>query len=154
MKNRKVLFFIGTVIIAVAGAIYFGFYFTTSSTNVIDIEIDGTVIRAEIVDTIPTRTKGLMFRDTLPENQGMLFVFESEDRYGFWMENMNFPIDIIWIDKNNRVVDIVKNAEPCRPICQTYTPKDNAKFVLEINANLADQLNIEEGSLINFEINK
>ena len=119
-----------------------------------DVELGGTVIRAEIVDTNPTRIKGLMFRETLPENQGMLFVFESEGKYGFWMRNMNFPIDIIWIDKNNKVVDIAKNAEPCHLTCVSYKPKDNAKFVLEVRANLTDQLNIEEDSLINFEINK
>ena len=95
-----------------------------------------------------------MFRETLPENQGMLFVFESEGKYGFWMRNMNFPIDIIWIDKNNKVVDIAKNAEPCYLTCVSYKPKDNAKFVLEVRANLTDLLNIEEGSLINFEISK
>lgn len=153
MKNRNVLLFLGAVIITASVAIYFGIYFTASSSNFVDIEIGGTVIRAEIVDTIPTRIQGLMFRDTLPENQGMLFVFESEGKHWFWMRNMKFPIDIIWLDMNNRVVDIVKNAEPCHLTCPRYTPQENAKFVLEIRANLTDQLSVEKGSLINFKIN-
>lgn len=82
--------------------------------------------------------KGLSGKKSLEENQGMLFVFEKPDRYGFWMKEMNFPIDIIWIDKNYKIIEITKNIKP-DSYPKIFRPKKPAKFVLETNIGLADK---------------
>jgi len=116
------------------------------------IKIGSTEIKAEIADTNLKRIKGLMFRKALPENEGMLFVFEKEDYHTFWMMNMSFPIDIVWINKDKEIIDIVKNAQPCRISCTSFRPKNIALYVLEVNANFTDKRNIQIGSKVEFDI--
>ena len=87
----------------------------------------------DIANTNEERAKGLMFRQGLEEGKGMFFLFEDEDTHPFWMKNMAFSIDIIWLDKDNRVVYIETNVPPCRKDpCPVYTPSQKARYVLEI----------------------
>lgn len=92
----------------------------------------------EIADTDEARKRGLMFRENLPLDRGMLFIFNYSRPYDFWMPNLEFPLDIIWIDENQNVVD-VQTVPPCTQKiiqdCPSYTPKGPAKYVLEVNAN-------------------
>lgn len=100
----------------------------------------------EIVDTLEERTKGLMDRESLAQDRGMLFVFDKEEEYSFWMKNTLIPLDIIWINKDKQVVDIEKNVQPCQvDPCQRYSPNQKAKYVLEINAGQSDQTQIKIG---------
>ena len=123
-----------------------------SPTKYTNVKIGDTEVRAEIADTLIKRTKGLMFRKSLSENEGMLFVFDKEDYHSFWTMNMSFPIDIIWINKEKKVVDIEKNAQPCRLSCSTYKPKEKAMYVLEVNANFTEKHGIEIGSSLDFKL--
>lgn len=125
-------------------------YFKKSPTKYTTVKIEDTEIRAEIADTFTERMKGLMFRKTLPENEGMLFVFDNEDYHGFWMMNMSFPIDIIFVNKEKKVVDMVKNVQPCRLSCSTYKPKKRAMYVLEVNANFTEKHDIGIGTTLEF----
>jgi uncharacterized membrane protein (UPF0127 family) len=84
--------------------------------------IAGVRLSVEVADTPAERGRGLSGREMLPENSGMLFVFDTPGRYGFWMYGMKFPLDIIWIDESLRVVYFVENAQPCVNICETYEP--------------------------------
>lgn len=98
------------------------------------------------------RIKGLSGRKNLGENEGMLFVFEKKDKHGFWMKEMLFPIDIIYID-DDTVVYIVENA-PSRaqaPNLTIYTPPEPANYVLETNAGIAKKFNIKKGTKITFK---
>jgi len=128
------------------------FYFRRSPTKYTTVKIGDVKIRAEITDTLIKRTKGLMFKKTLPENEGMLFIFDNEGYHSFWMMNMSFPIDIIWIDEEMKVVDIVKNAQPCKLSCSTYRPKEKAIYVLEVNANFTQKHGVKIGSSLQFEL--
>lgn len=92
-------------------------------TRCFDVELAATSIE---------QTRGLSNRTTLPENNGMLFVFPSEGVYRFWMKDMLFPLDIVWIAQNGTVVHIEKNAPPCSEACP-YLGSAAAKFVLEVN---------------------
>ena len=85
------------------------------------IKVDDIVLDVEIADTDATRTRGLMFREDLPYNQGMLFVFDDEQIRSMWMLNMQFPLDVIWFDKAGNVVHIEKNAQPCKSALETAT---------------------------------
>ncbi len=114
--------------------------------NVGRVIFDNVWVNSEIVDTPEERERGLMFHRKLTEKESMLFIFDSEGIYKFWMQNVFFPIDIIWIDSSLSIVYIKKNAPPCtRKRCPTYTPPVNAKYVLEVMANFTEKYNIKVG---------
>lgn len=100
------------------------------------ITIGNTKIAVEIADTPTTRTQGLSGRATLAENTGMLFIFDRDDYYNFWMKDMRFPLDMIWFDDNWRIVDITANALP-QDFPKTYQPRAPARYVLEVNAGFS-----------------
>lgn len=104
------------------------------------------------VDTAETekeQAQGLSGRETLSENEGMLFVYQEEDIRFFWMKDMNFSIDIIWIDGNKRIVDITKNASP-ESYPEIFSPKKPAQYVLEVVAGFSDKHNLEKGDMLLF----
>jgi len=107
----------------------------------------------ELAETNAEREKGLMYRKELGWGNGMLFIFDKEGVYPFWMKNTLIPLDIIWIDKNYTVVFINKNSQPCGVgDCQSINSDVNAQYVLEINAGLCDNLGINMGDVVTFEI--
>lgn len=101
------------------------------------ISPQGVHIKARVADTDKTRELGLSYFKTLADKQGMWFVFPQLGIYSFWMKGMNFPIDIIWLDENYKIVDRIINADPL-DYPKTYTPAMSAAYVLEIPANTAD----------------
>ncbi len=112
------------------------------------INVGNTEVKAEIADTPLKQAKGLMFRKSLPQNDGMLFVFDKEDYYGFWMMNTSIPLDIIWINKDMEIVHIEKSVQPCGILCPVYKPKEKARYVLEVNAGFVDKNKVEVGHFI------
>lgn len=91
------------------------------------------------------KADGLMFRENLGENQGMLFIYDTSGIYPFWMKNTLVPLDIIWLDENLSIVHIEK-ALPCsKEICKPINPGKEAKYVLEINADTSIKYNINLG---------
>ncbi len=110
---------------------------------------DKKCFNIEIADTNEKRTLGLSNRNFLEENQGMLFVFEEEIIPGFWMNSMNFPIDIIWINKKFNIVGIEKNLQPCNSdFCQIFYSPEEIIYVLEINSGFSEQYGFEIGNKI------
>jgi hypothetical protein len=100
----------------------------------------------EVAKTAKELENGLMFRKQIDQDRGMLFVFEEEQIYPFWMKNTLIPLDIIWIDENNEIVFIKNNAEPCKELnCENINPKVNAKYVLEINAGISKNIGLKIG---------
>ena len=94
---------------------------------------DGTRVRVEVADTYPALARGLMFRDPLADDEGMLFMFDIQGRHGFWMKNVRAPLDIVWLDRASRVVWIVESAPPCRADpCPVYQPPVDASCVVEV----------------------
>jgi uncharacterized membrane protein (UPF0127 family) len=116
------------------------------------VKIDGVTLNVQIADTRPLQTRGLMFQDKLPYDQGMLFVFEDEDVRSMWMLNMQFALDVIWIDAQGNVVHIEKDAQPCKSALETMActfangNEQNAKYVLEVTSGFVDKFNITENS--------
>lgn len=110
---------------------------------------DGYCVNLQLAVSEADRERGLSGIDTLKENTGMLFVFELPYRHAFWMKDMNFPIDIIWLDKEGTIVYTTENAPPCTPnYCPNYIPKNNALYVLEVNANQTRAHGAKEGEKI------
>jgi uncharacterized membrane protein (UPF0127 family) len=96
---------------------------------------------------------GLMFRPSLPEDQGMLFVFEELDFHGIWMKNCKFPIDILWLDEEGRVVHLAESVPPCRADpCPVYQPLRKAAYVVELNAGQARREKVVLGSRLTFQL--
>lgn len=98
------------------------------------------------------RSRGLMEVEYMDQDKGMLFVFENEGLYPFWMKNTLIPLDIIWIDANKKVVFIGENVQPCEadPCPNTY-PSGNALYVLELNAGVSNQISLKIGDQLTFE---
>jgi len=113
------------------------------------VEIGDKTWVAEIADTPAEQEQGLMFRKSLPQNQGMLFIFEDEQPRAFWMKNTLIPLDMIFIDANWRIVKLIKNAEPCKEDpCPTYDSERPAKYVLEVNAGQIKEKEVKVGARV------
>lgn len=103
----------------------------------------------EIADDDYKTQTGLMYRDNMGQLQGMLFVFPDEDLRSFYMKNTNIPLDIIYIGADKKIVSFQKNAQPNN---ESSLPSNvPAKYVLEINAGLADEWGLEVGDKIAYD---
>lgn len=100
--------------------------------------------RVEVVTEKEDKHKGLSNRDSLPADAGMLFVLGPDDSRFFWMNGMNFPIDIIVIDRSMRVAEIIRDLQPCTQ-CTIYRVSESAAYALEINAGLGGKYGIAAG---------
>ena len=100
-------------------------------------------LELEIADDDYQRETGLMYRHKMAENRAMLFIFKEEEPRGFYMKNTYIPLDILFLDHNNKVIKIARNAEPQN--LETILSEAPAQYVLEINAGLAERWNLEEG---------
>lgn len=110
---------------------------------------DDVPLRVDVADTEEERVQGLSGREQLAPTEGLLFVFEEDDYHGFWMKDMLFPIDIIWIDSNFMVVDIERSVRP-DSFPQVFEPETPARFVIETNADFTDSFAIEVGDDVSF----
>ena len=114
---------------------------------------DGTRINAEAVTHQIDMGRGLMFRDSLPEGRGMLFIHGSPGKYSYWMYQVKIPLDIIWMDARGRVVEFVENAQPCKTPssqCPNYGGNETALVVLELPGGYARKHGVTRGELIKF----
>ena len=118
------------------------------------VSFENKIFQVELAQTDAERQQWLMYRESLDEDKGMLFIFPDEWTHSFWMKNTLIPLDMIRINTisgENRVVDI-QTAEPCNtPECEIYTPAWNSQFVLEINAWLAEKYWISTWDLVFIE---
>jgi uncharacterized membrane protein (UPF0127 family) len=121
--------------------------------------VNGFKLTADLAITDDEKTKGLAIKDNLKENESMLFVSEEPSRQSFWMKDMKFPIDIIWLDSNGTVVHIEHNLQPCVSIlntgssilnCPTYTPDKDSLYVLETIAGFSQKHDVKIGTNIDF----
>jgi len=110
------------------------------------VELKGKRFSVEIADTREKQALGLMFRDSMPAEQGMLFIFPREAPRSFWMKNTRIALDIMYFNKDLELVSISADSPPCRVrYCPSYPSKLPAKFVLELNAGTAAELGVEVG---------
>ncbi len=148
--NRNIFIF-AVILVILIGLAYFAFSNVQSFTGGKTLVLKGKRIQLEIADTTKEQEKGLSGRERLAENSGMLFVFEKPGNYSFWMKDVSFPIDIIFLN-DKKVVTIHENAKPMTDEDPTnltlYTPKTPSNRVLELNAGSAKKLGIKEGDTI------
>jgi uncharacterized membrane protein (UPF0127 family) len=111
---------------------------------------DKTTFHVEIADTAETRQRGLMHRESMAENAGMVFVFPEPAVHPFWMKNTLIPLDMIWVDQQQRVVAI-REAVPCTADpCPNYDPGAVAAYVVELNRGTAKRHGLAVGAKLVF----
>ena len=121
--------------------------FIKKGSNNISKEID-----IEIADNDEKRTQGLMWRRTMEDNKGMLFIFDDETLLSFWMKNTYMSLDILFVNKSREIVTIWNNTNPLSN--KDLSSDRPAQFVVEVNAGFCYTYKIETGDKIEFEINK
>jgi uncharacterized membrane protein (UPF0127 family) len=116
----------------------------------------GTTIQAELADTAEKRGRGLMFRESLAKDHGMLFIFTEPQQWSFWMKNTRISLDIIWLDEKKRIVHMERHVPTCGRTddgCPQYQPNDRAMYVLELVAGMVDSLKLQRGNVLKFHVN-
>src|SRR3989344_6336789 len=124
------------------------------------IKIAGQEVKIELALTPEEQTQGLSGRSGLGPNEGMLFVFDTPGKYSFWMKDMKFAIDIIWFTPSEgneaglaedlRVVYVKKDARS-ESYPESFTPDEEAKYVLEVESGFADKYNLQVGDRVEFK---
>jgi uncharacterized membrane protein (UPF0127 family) len=154
---------------AVVATVVLMFYpaFTVVSGDPVPVDQDGglegyeqTVVYiadagllADIADTQEKKSVGLGVRESMGEGEAMLFLFDEAGRHSFWMHGMKFPIDIIWLDSDKKVVHIEHSLQPCTPLdCPSYLPDEDAMYVLETVAGFAERHGVTEGTTVDFQL--
>lgn len=122
-----------------------------TSTETIEVRLAGQAIEADVMRSAQERSRGLSGREKLSDDSGMLFVFPVDGQHSFWMKDMNFPIDIIWIDRSKRVVHVKNNAQPSS-YPRSFRPEHDARYVLEVAAGFARRHKIERGEKVSFTL--
>ena len=111
----------------------------------------GGTVHLDVADTPQARTQGLSGVTKLRSDEGLLFDFETDGKWGIWMKDMKIPIDILWLDKKGRVVYIVRDAQPELSTKKTFTPNEPARYVIELNAGAAERYMVRVGDIVEFE---
>jgi len=136
--------------------VYLSFKPVKGNYSKVDVSIKGQVFQLEIADNAHLRQQGLMNRDSMPQKEGMLFVFPISSIHSFWMKDTHIPLDIIWINSDKKIVYIKENAQPCSNIvgaaCQSIFPTSPAKYVIELNAGKVGELGLSVGDQIDFAL--
>lgn len=138
----------GLVILLVALTVS---YIARTFTPTTEVRLGSGVYHLQVADTEAELMQGLSGVEKLRPNGGLLMKFDSDSTWGIWMKDMKIPLDIIWLDKDKRVVYIVKNAAPELSTSQTFTPKTNARYVIELAAGAVDKAGIKTGMTADFK---
>ena len=120
------------------------------------VSVGGVNVLTSLSTTPDSQAKGLAIKDSLKENEGMLFIFELPQKHSFWMKDMKFPIDIIWINQDGKIVHIEKNLPPCVFLlpCPSYAPNDDSLYVLEVVSNFTNKFDINVGDSVDSKVIK
>jgi uncharacterized membrane protein (UPF0127 family) len=97
--------------------------------------------------------QGLRYYESLPDDRGMLFIYGQQDKHPFWTYKAHFSVDIVWIDKDFRIVEMSQNAQPCNKAaheCPTFGGKQDSRYVLEVAAGVATRNGLRQGDKLQF----
>ena len=116
------------------------------------VEIAGQRYAVELADDDAERARGLMFRDAMADDRGMLFIHDTQEPQAYWMKNTRIPLDILYFDNARRLVTQQRNVPPCSggDRCPAYPSDQPARFVLELNAGEAERLKLRDGAELIF----
>lgn len=147
---RAAIILIGVVLALLAFAFsHLGDVQENTDGVITSIKIGDNIFSVLIADTYELRQKGLSDRPSLEEDEGMLFIFEESAVRGFWMKDMMFPLDMIWIDENKKIVGITQNVMP-ESYPESFSSTMPVQYVLEVNANVSKKRSIIIGEEVEF----
>lgn len=114
------------------------------------VELSGQRYQVEIADDDSERVRGLMFRDAMPADRGMLFIHDAEMPLAYWMKNTRIPLDILYFDDERRLVSQQRGVPPCSAgnRCPSYPSNAPARYVLELNAGEAARMELQDGAVL------
>jgi hypothetical protein len=113
----------------------------------------GRKIRAEVMTHPTDMMRGMMFRDSLAPDRGMLFIHAEPGNYSYWMHQVKIPLDIIWLDSSQAVVEIQANTPPCHSgakDCPQYGGRERSQYVLELGGGMAAKYGLRVGDRVVF----
>ena len=116
------------------------------------VELAGQRYAIEIADDDAERARGLMYRDTMEDGRGMLFIHDTEEPQAYWMKNTKIPLDILFFDNSRKLVAQQRDVPPCSlgDACPSYPSNAPARYVLELNAGEAARLKLQDGAELSF----
>ena len=154
-KNKNLI----AIILVIALGIFFFYvtHFTVKKPGSVEIQVASSTIYAQVANTENKRSLGLSYTPKIDENAGMLFIFPDMQARNFWMRDMYFDLDIIWLDENKQVVGFFENVpkesynhnHPEQS--KIYHSPDNTKYVLEVNDGTMQRLKIKVGDKLDFK---
>ena len=145
------------LIFALAGAVLIGAISLFSNLNNAIYDQSASLILPDkqisliVVNNSESRVRGLSGTESLSENSAMLFVFDEPDKYGIWMKDMKFPIDIFWLDENKKIIYVEQDVSPLT-YPKVFTPSGKSLYVVETNAGFAEKNNLKVGNVLNFTL--
>lgn len=116
------------------------------------VELAGQRFTVELADDDAERARGLMFRDAMAEDRGMLFVHDTQEPQAYWMKNTRIALDILYFDNDRKLVAQQRDVPPCSlgDACPSYPSNAPARYVLELNAGQAEKLKLQDGATLTF----
>lgn len=144
----------GPVVFGIIVVLFFAIYsfksaFPESITRTLHVGVERVPVEAHVADTPALRTKGLSGVSQLKLNEGVLFVFPEDGYYSFWMKDMNFAIDILWISQDRKIVYALQSITP-ETYPHSFTSPVQARYVLEVPAGFVERHNILVGDAVLF----
>jgi len=115
------------------------------------LQINGREFSFQVADNTQKRAQGLSGLSGLGDDEALVFVFPESAKHGIWMKDMNFDIDIIWLDRDKKVVDFEINVSP-DTYPEVFYPESDAIFVIEVNAGTVEDLNLQDGQYVEFTL--
>ena len=135
MNVMKIIILLVSLVL-VGGFVFYGaktFSEKSAKPTFTDVELRGGKIVVELATTKTKREQGLSGRKEVAQGSGMLFVFDEPGKHSVWMKDMGFGLDIVWLNEEKRIVDFKTDVVPCASdLCESLTPSDPAKYVLEL----------------------
>ncbi len=141
--HMKYIGYILITVLVILGLYFWSWEHTTQYKTIV-LTMGGESFSTEIADTPAKQQLGLSYRDSITSNNAMLFVFPVAGNYQFWMKDMNFPIDIMWLDSGKKIIYIEKNLSPAT-YPQSFGPAVASQYVIEVANGTADRLRLSLG---------
>ena len=151
-NKKRIIFLVAMALLLISGATLFN---SPKQTEVIEVRFpSGMKLQAEVADTPEKLLFGLAFREHLPENEGMIFLFETSGLHRVWTKGFQFPVDLIWIDESKHIVHVQEGVQPCiTDPCQWHgPPPENARYIIEANSGFIERAEATVGLQLIFAL--
>jgi uncharacterized membrane protein (UPF0127 family) len=144
---------VSSIAVIIVVAVSLGFlYWQMNKVQTATLELNNSTYQLTIVQSDADRQRGLSGTASLPSDHAMLFVFPNIGRPAIWMKDMNYPIDIVWLDSDKKVVYMVKNAQPSSYPDTIFQTDKDSRYVIELSAGTIEKTGIHRGDMAEFTV--